>query len=585
MVVQEIEQYFQSLVTEMVDHFAIYTSEPKSDMESMDHMMKFLYWSIYDSDVMNQFVDRLAPSISREITRETVLSWKEGHVSIFQVESQPSEERLEISDMYTGQTYWVSSNTIITDEDQSAPFLMGVLMRWGVYHQIMPVALPLSEFAYNQFSAEANNKQQFEERYLDFLQNWWNMGSKPSSINELNEDPRAIKVLELAFDHLFMSQKINDEEQELLVSLWLLYYERERPSFKKTEVMAAALDYIYLNHPMFKSTGINQITFKEIAEEYGVSASAVSNRVEQLESFIMDQVVEEETSQQPQVVQGQPSTGAERALYELHQNMADEPFDSLDDANEYLHNHINDSFTPKTDQQKAQIKMYDAFDTFDLDEQEKLVDDALQLDPNNIDALVMKAQLSEFVSETYHLMEKAISLGREQIDLQAIYDDEMPWAVIENRPWFRAIEALGDFHNYMEDLDEAVELYEWLLFDLNPNDNQGIRYRLIICYLALNRLSDAKKLLTEYDEPSMSWSLNWAIYYIFVNDGIPVSEVEQSILKAYQYNPKLLDYFVDEDQLYSDDMLDPAYDEIERYFGESGYLWEDFIGIITETLI
>nr|WP_243864210.1 tetratricopeptide repeat protein [Alkalibacillus almallahensis] len=137
----------------------------------------------------------------------------------------------------------------------------------------------------------------------------------------------------------------------------------------------------------------------------------------------------------------------------------------------------------------------------------------------------------------------------------------------------------------MEDLDEAVELYEWLLFDLNPNDNQGIRYRLIICYLALNRLSDAKKLLTEYDEPSMSWSLNWAIYYIFVNDGIPVSEVEQSILKAYQYNPKLLDYFVDEDQLYSDDMLDPAYDEIERYFGESGYLWEDFIGIITETLI
>ncbi|MET3683053.1 hypothetical protein ABID56_001143 [Alkalibacillus flavidus] len=69
--------------------------------------------------------------------------------------------------------------------------------------------------------ARADNLEQFEAQYLDFLDDWWNMASGPATLMDLNAEPRAVQVLELLFDRLFQSREIEDDQRELLVNMWL----------------------------------------------------------------------------------------------------------------------------------------------------------------------------------------------------------------------------------------------------------------------------------------------------------------------------------------------------------------------------
>ena len=46
-------------------------------------------------------------------------------------------------------------------------------------------------------------------------------------------------------------------------------------------------------------------------------------------------------------------------------------------------------------------------------------------------------------------------------------------------------------------MDEAVVEYQGML-ELNPNDNQGVRYPLLPCLLILNRLEEARLLFEKY---------------------------------------------------------------------------------------
>jgi hypothetical protein len=48
-------------------------------------------------------------------------------------------------------------------------------------------------------------------------------------------------------------------------------------------------------------------------------------------------------------------------------------------------------------------------------------------------------------------------------------------------------------------MGEAVVECEGML-ELNPNDNQGMRYTLLTCYLSLNRQAEAKQLLKQYSK-------------------------------------------------------------------------------------
>lgn len=80
----------------------------------------------------------------------------------------------------------------------------------------------------------------------------------------------------------------------------------------------------------------------------------------------------------------------------------------------------------------------------------------------------------------------------------------LPWVIWENRPALRLLANLVYLKLDLTEWQEAIELMEWLVFSLNPNDNHGLREQLSTTYLRLERFDDILKLSARYPEDTMA---------------------------------------------------------------------------------
>ena len=69
------------------------------------------------------------------------------------------------------------------------------------------------------------------------------------------------------------------------------------------------------------------------------------------------------------------------------------------------------------------------------------------------------------------------------------------WGFRETRPYMRARLGLGEALWATGEKDAAIENFQEML-ELNPGDNQGIRYVLAAKLLAAGRMNELKSLLT-----------------------------------------------------------------------------------------
>jgi tetratricopeptide (TPR) repeat protein len=81
------------------------------------------------------------------------------------------------------------------------------------------------------------------------------------------------------------------------------------------------------------------------------------------------------------------------------------------------------------------------------------------------------------------------------IGLQAISESKfswkrskLEWGCFQNRPFMRAYHNLGLKHLRRNEYDRAITIFGRLL-SVNPNDNQGLRYLLPLCWFAVNEPS------------------------------------------------------------------------------------------------
>ncbi len=132
---------------------------------------------------------------------------------------------------------------------------------------------------------------------------------------------------------------------------------------------------------------------------------------------------------------------------------------------------------------------------------------------------------------------------------------KLEWGWHENRPALGLLERLSMTLRMTKRFDEAVRVMEWMVFTLNPNDNQGMREFLIHDYLRTGRVSDTITLAEKYpnDRAGMTYGTALALFIAKQNaaatEAIKTAserypEVRKMLLADNPKQPKLHDEYV-----------------------------------------
>ncbi|PIQ91667.1 MAG: hypothetical protein COV70_02335 [Parcubacteria group bacterium CG11_big_fil_rev_8_21_14_0_20_39_22] len=116
---------------------------------------------------------------------------------------------------------------------------------------------------------------------------------------------------------------------------------------------------------------------------------------------------------------------------------------------------------------------------------EKLLQNSIKLDPNNVITYV----------GLVHLYYESGDKDKEVENVKIAYEKtkqkfpkwptEMPWGVLRNRPFLRAIKYRAGLHAEEGKEKEAIKLYKQIL-KMNPSDNQGVRYLVAGLYAGIS---------------------------------------------------------------------------------------------------
>ncbi len=152
--------------------------------------------------------------------------------------------------------------------------------------------------------------------------------------------------------------------------------------------------------------------------------------------------------------------------------------------------------------------MFKAAESVDPEERLELARDALGISHRCTDALLLIAgepsvpPSARFALAICAERSAAEKLGENYFEENAGHF----WGLIETRPYMRALVALSDAEWRMGEREMAIYNLDKLLM-LNPNDNQGNRYRYLHCLAVMNMREEADALLKTFKEEESSWWL------------------------------------------------------------------------------
>ena len=135
------------------------------------------------------------------------------------------------------------------------------------------------------------------------------------------------------------------------------------------------------------------------------------------------------------------------------------------------------------------------------DRAEKMLRALVAQCPTHIDALHHLSLIYDEqhrALEAYVFCQAAVSIGLQAIPRKFKWERSLlEWGILANRPFRRAYHNLGLWHLNGSRYDEAIEIFGRLL-STNPNDNQGVRHLLPLCWFEKNDLMAILNLCRTY---------------------------------------------------------------------------------------
>jgi hypothetical protein len=193
---------------------------------------------------------------------------------------------------------------------------------------------------------------------------------------------------------------------------------------------------------------------------------------------------------------------------------------------------------------KAQELMYQAWEENNPGRRLILAHEALEVSPDCADAYVLLAEEeADTLGRALGYYQQGVAaaervLGSEYLVENAGYF----WGLLETRPYMRARQGLANTLWELGRTEEAMQHFQEML-QLNPNDNQGIRYSLLQLLLTMNRDTEAQELLGQYeDEGTAEWLYTRALLAFRVggSDDKSAARLLRAALKQNPHAPAYL---------------------------------------------
>ncbi|MCW5799327.1 MAG: hypothetical protein KIT40_12550 [Nitrospira sp.] len=168
---------------------------------------------------------------------------------------------------------------------------------------------------------------------------------------------------------------------------------------------------------------------------------------------------------------------------------------------------------------------------------------ALALCPDCADAYTVLAESqARSPEEACLLYQQGVEAGRRHLG-EAFFDGQTGhfWGLIETRPYMRARQGLANCLWALGRKEDSIAHGEALL-ELNPDDNQGVRYGLLSRYLAVGDEAGATRLFQQYTHDSSAAFL-WSHVLLDLRRGEQIA-AKKALQAAMQGNPHVADLFV-----------------------------------------
>lgn len=209
----------------------------------------------------------------------------------------------------------------------------------------------------------------------------------------------------------------------------------------------------------------------------------------------------------------------ERSLRAMSRAMAGHEFGDRSEMQAFLDSTFVGRKTPDVDPldetldpcERAQELAYRSMETTNRARALRCAHQALEIDPACVDALTVLACVeAEGTEARIAALDRALNLGERALGGPAFFEENLGhfWGRVLTRPYMRTRQALADFLLRAGRVREAAAHYQSML-DLNPNDNQGVRYVLLGAYLELGELEATRRVLDQFPDDTFAatrWS-------------------------------------------------------------------------------
>jgi len=245
---------------------------------------------------------------------------------------------------------------------------------------------------------------------------------------------------------------------------------------------------------------------------------------------------------------GMPSPGMpffpEYSTWKLHKQMDEQgPMESKADIDAFMQS-VTDAgghpeFTPVTNEDRSADLTYQAFETENAEDIEKLASQALSLDPDNADAYVHLAAISSTNEEILVNLRKGMAAGERKVAHLLEDNSGQFWGILETRPYMRAMYDYGQTLLQLDQSNEAIEIFERMLV-LNESDNLGVRFPLLLIYIDIQDYTNAKKLIKRFpSDCTADFTWNSVLVYILAGDS---KHARAALKHARKCNPYVYDF-------------------------------------------